>query len=307
MRSRTLIAGGVVAVIAVAAAVAIASARSGGVYAGPGHTSAANKAAAKADAAELLTRVQLPPGATLSSTEPAGDGGTLRRPPEQPATPNLVDEHAWWTVSGTAADVLAYVNAHPPPGAKLTGSLGPSSPPVVMTVEFGWPPVPNVLQQRSLAVTVVQLPHNVTGVRTDGSDIWITPRPAAERVPAAADRLRVTVFSGTAVTQAPLTFTSRSRVRAAAAVINSLPLFPPGAYNCPADFGITVRLEFFEPRLAAPAAVAIDDPAGCSEVNLRVGDHRYPQLAGWGFPPPDATHRLERALGVHLRTRPPGP
>jgi hypothetical protein len=173
-------------------------------------------------------------------------------------------------------------------------------------VEFGWPPVPNVLQQRSLDVTVVQLPHDVSGLRADGSDIWITPRPAAERVPAAAERLRVTVLAGRTAKQGPYTFTSRARVRAAAAVINSLPLFPPGTYNCPADFGITVRLEFFKPHSAAPTAIAIDDPAGCSQVTLRVGDRRYPQLAGWGFPPPDATHRLDRALGVHLRTRPPG-
>jgi hypothetical protein len=89
-------------------------------------------------------------------------------------------------------------------------------------------------------------------------------------------------------------------------VIDSLPLFPPGPYSCPADFGITVRLEFFAPGRVAPAAIVTDDPAGCSTVSVRIGGHAYPQLAGWGFPPPDATHRLDRALGVHLRARPPG-
>ncbi len=58
-----------------------------------GGSAAANQAAAYAAAARLLPLVQLPAGATSSSTNPVA-GQPLNQPTLDEATPNLVDAHA---------------------------------------------------------------------------------------------------------------------------------------------------------------------------------------------------------------------
>src|ERR1035438_509241 len=95
--------GAVVCVVSVGAgAVSVAadiSARgaSGSGAAAVEPTAAANESAAQADAASLLTELSLPEGATQSSIEPAEDDSLLAHPGVgPPATPNVVDDHAWW-------------------------------------------------------------------------------------------------------------------------------------------------------------------------------------------------------------------
>src|SRR5690349_5561388 len=71
------------ALAAVAAALAmLVPAGSSGASGGPPvrHTAAANRQAAQHDAATLLSRLRLPPGATPLTAEPAGDGGVLAHP-----------------------------------------------------------------------------------------------------------------------------------------------------------------------------------------------------------------------------------
>ncbi|MGO9971984.1 MAG: hypothetical protein ACLP01_04075 [Solirubrobacteraceae bacterium] len=41
-------------------------------------------------------------------------------------------------------------------------------------------------------MTAARLPDGVTGVRTDGEAIWITPRPAWEHIPAGVRRITFT-------------------------------------------------------------------------------------------------------------------
>lgn len=73
-------------------------------------SAAANQAAAHANAVALLGEVSLPAGATESSSEPAGDEGLLAHAGAGGlATPNVVEAHAWWTVPGSRAEVMAYV------------------------------------------------------------------------------------------------------------------------------------------------------------------------------------------------------
>jgi hypothetical protein len=305
MKRRVLIGSSVVALI-VAAVVAVASAASGGVYAGPGHTNATNTAAARADASKLLAAIQLPPGAVRSSVEPAGGGRYLARPAGYPATPNLVDRHGWWTIPGDPATVLAYLNSHAPPGSKLDGSSTLEGPniPTVNSVQYDWSQIPNVLSTRSLVVEVMSLPDHMTGVRADAQDVWASLRSDSERVPAGVDGVRVTLTRGGTVKQGPYRFTSRGRVRAAARIIDSLPVSPPGTISCPVDFGYDLRLEFYRAGATVPAAVADVDPGGCGTVRLTVAGRTYPALAA-GLPQHrTATQRLERALGVHFNTGP---
>jgi len=84
-------------------------------------TAAENESAAQSDARSLLSELQLPLGATQSAIEPAGDDSLLAHPGVgPPATPNVVDDHAWWIVPSAPAQVLAYIREHLPAGATRT-------------------------------------------------------------------------------------------------------------------------------------------------------------------------------------------
>jgi hypothetical protein len=239
-----------------------------------------NRAAARADAAALLTRLQLPAGASASTVEPAGDGGQLARPAVGPAaTPNVVDRHGWWRVPGGPAAVLAYVAAHPPAGAHRFLS-GPG------VAGFAWRPRRRVLNQRWLIVHAVALADGSTGVRADAQVVWVTPRPAHERIPAGERRLRVTVGRHS------LLVTSRSQIRQVVRLLNALPAAQPGAVNCPADMGIRVRLAF-RPR----PAVAVVDTTGCGGVTLTLHGRRQPPLAGGRELIPRLARVLHRKTG----------
>ena len=88
-------------------------------------TAESNRAQAEREAASLLAALQLPEGATRLDGEPAGDGGRLVTSGVQYAgTSQLVDEVEWWRVPAAPKQVLAYTDAHVPPGAKLVISSG---------------------------------------------------------------------------------------------------------------------------------------------------------------------------------------
>ena len=289
--------------IVVAAALGFA----GGVaVAAAGGSAAANRAAAKADAAKLLTTLSLPPDATQSSGEPAGDGSVLARASTWPGTANLVDRHQWWTVPGSPGSVLAYVKHHHPAGSRLlfSGSSAGPNEPEERNIGFDWAPVPGVLSVRQLLVAVVALPHHVTGLRVDAQDVWVTPRPTSEQIPPSAARLRLTVTRGKHRLQGPLVFVSRTKLDAVITLLNELPLFPPGAYPCPSDWGTRIRLAFYDVATTRPTAVASVDPGGCGGVALVLHGRRQPPLASGPIPGhPHATliGLLEKDLGVRIR------
>jgi hypothetical protein len=149
----------------------------------PPAIAAARHRRARADAKNLLSRVLLPIGAVKLSQEPSGDGGALSLPVTRPAgVPQLVDEHAWWRVPGSAASALDYVGAHPPRAGKLTlsGSQGAiDGPPASRFVGFSWPPVDKLLIGRQVLVDAVDLAGGGAGVRVDAQVEWIVPRPAS--------------------------------------------------------------------------------------------------------------------------------
>ena len=279
-------------------------------------SAASNASAANAEAAALLQTLSLPSGATGSSTEPAGDRGSLAHPGlGTPATPNLVDDHAWWIVPGSRAEVLAYLTAHLPAGS----ALGPSSTADTdgattnESVTFAWPAIANVLTTRSLALTVTQLPNGSTGLRADSQVIWVTPRPVSEVIPRGARLLKISVLSEIKVKlppQRPFRVVSSKRIEELVALLNTLPAAQPGITNCPADFGISVRLAFYERTAAKPSAVARVDPYGCGGVRLTIGGAPQPPLDSHSLPGVGSSQqaslilRIDRLLGIKLKVRP---
>jgi hypothetical protein len=287
----------------------------GGSAAMPG-TAASNASTAHADAESLLQTLSLPAGTTPSSTEPAGDRGWLAHPGlDAPASPNVVDVHAWWIVPGSRAEVLAYLTAYPPTGS----TLGPSATAAadgVTTYEsqtFAWPAVADVLTTRRLVVTVTQLPNGSIGLRADAQVIWVTPRPASEAIPRGARLLRVSVLSEIKVKlppQRPFKVVSAKRIEGLVALLNALPGGQPGITNCPLDFGISVRLAFYARAAAKPSAVARIDPYGCGGVRLTIGGAPQPPLEGHSLPGAGSSQRaslilrIDRLLGIKLEVRP---
>ncbi len=294
----------------VAGATATTSGRQAGSRSRPvgvvASTAAENEATARSDAGSLLMATPLPAGATQSSAEPSEAGSRLAGPGLAPATPNLVNDHDWWTVPGPRADVLGYVEAHRPAGTSES-LCGPSTTNGVIESEcayFAWPQVPGTLTMRWLVVEVVQLPDGATGLRADAEVVWVTPRPASETVPAGARLLHISVSSSIRANQPrqrPLTVTSATKIAKVTALINALPAGQPGSFACPVNFGVNVRLAFYRRRGGPPLAVANDDPGGCGDVRLTIDGSGQPPLGG-------GTKLLEgvdHVLGVRLDTAPP--
>jgi hypothetical protein len=280
-------------------------------------TAASNAAAAQADAESLLAQLELPSGAEQSTGEPAGEDSLLARPGSgPPATPNVVDVHAWWLVPDAPKQVLAYIREHLPAEARhaLSSSLAGSGVPPNETEGFAWPPIAQVLSTRQLVVEVVQLPSGSTALRADAEVVWVTPRPVSETVPLDAHLLRVSVLHtlGSAPRHGghPFTFTATGKIDRAVALINELPAGQPGVRNCPADFGVLVRLAFYPRPRSAASAIAKIDPGGCRGVRLTLRGVTQPPLEGQALPgsttPPriPLVTQLDRILGVKLDVAP---
>lgn len=288
-----------IAVVLVAAAVVIPTASSVGSSA-PG-----NLVRAQAEAARLLGLLHVPSGAVERSNPPAyGGRGVLGAPGYDEATPNLVDDHHWWTVRGKAKQVLAYVIRRLPRGAKklMSGSGGPR--PVYYQKAFSLPPILGVLAERVLAVTVVQLNARTTAVRTDGEAVWITPRPASEKVPTGVQETDITskaFMSGSPILAVKVT--DRPQVQRIVSWINAMGIGQPGTINCPMLGGPTVTFVF---RLAGGNEVArasgmdFDGTSGaCNAIALNIRGRSEPPLIGGNF-----YKRVARLLGVRLGRSP---
>ncbi|HET7051964.1 MAG TPA: hypothetical protein VFI54_27080 [Solirubrobacteraceae bacterium] len=276
----------------------------------PPATAAARRRRARADAKTLLSRLNLPAGAVALSHEPAGDGGVLARPISRPAaTPELVDEHAWWRVPGSAASVLVYLNAHPPRGGKLTQS-GSQSPPhgqaVSGFVGFSWPPVARLLTNRQLLVQAVDLTGGGTAVRADAQVQWIIPRPVSERIPRGVHEIDVTRAAPGESPSLSIRVASPHVIRALVRMVDALEIVQPGAYACPmvlagapvvtftfrASDGGTVLAR------ASELASAREPTTSCDPMTFSIRGHPQTPLLGGAA----VVHAAGRLLRVHLQT-----
>jgi hypothetical protein len=269
-------------------------------------SSAADESAARSAAASLLMELPLPADATQSAAEPSGDESVLAHSGSFPATPNLVDDHAWWVLPGAPAEVLAYVNAHPPTGSRVSSTGWGNEGAHLTHVEsetIEWPAIVDVLSTRQLVVEVVRLSNGSTGLRADAEVVWVTPRPASETIPPGSRILRISVHGslpGEQPTQRPLRVTSTKKIEEIVALLDALSAAQPGARSCPADFGIDVRLAFYASRGAPSLAVAGIDPQGCGGVQLRIAGKRQPGLASGG----SLIQQIDHVLGVKLGVSP---
>jgi hypothetical protein len=268
-------------------------------------TEATNRAAAQEDASDLLGMLELPPGSTYSSVEPAGTNPGLyefvpRTPPE-PRT--LVDRGGWWIVPGEPNAVLESIEAPPPSGSRLDlhgfRRANAKSPAEVRYAEFKWPPVPGVLGGRELFIVASKQADGTTVLRIDAIVAWIIPHPASEQIPPAAHALDVEVRRLGSVLKS-VTVTNPRAVRKIASLINGLPVRQPDPVLC--DFGsdgtryiLTFRASPTGPPLAE-AAQALPVIRGCTFMRLSIGGHRQMPLERAGA----VLRKLKSLQGKHI-------
>ena len=224
---------------------------------------------AVADADAILASFAVPSGARRLAAAPAVDNGALKTAIQIPGTPDLVDKSDWWLAPGQVLQVLDWEAKHLSHRFTFegTGSVsGTAGSEPIWSDMFSLPDITGVLDSRELVVEVVQ-DGDQTAIRVDAQVTWQPAVPASEKVPAAAKAVTISMNlglnQGGKKPPKPVTITDPAKVGELRALINSLPLSPPGMFGCPAGFGDDLVLTF-RARPGGPAlAVATNLLSGC--------------------------------------------
>lgn len=237
--------------------------------------SASPRERAVTDAAAILRAFVAPPGAQRLPQAPRA----LKVPITSVVSTTLVDDVAFWRAPGQPQAVLAWEQAHL--SRRFTPGDADFGPPSWDRM-FSLSPIPGVLNARDLVVEVTGAGHGQTAIRVDAQVGWQPPRPAAERVPAAARVVTITQLPSlrphAKPPPAPVTITGLTVVRQLAALVDSLQLSTIGPdASCPAAFGGGIRLTFLARAGRPPLAIA-QGPATCGTVQFSAGGKRQPAL-----------------------------
>lgn len=256
---------------------------------------------ARREARRLFATVRLPAGAVASSRLPAGANRVLAQPGSRPGTPDLVDLHRYFIVPGQPSAVLAYLEDHPPRGAKEdgTGSYGVKGVTIETGVGFAVTHVPRALETADLEAEVVALPKDRTALRVDSQVTWLPLKDADDYVPAdvtsvtaiAADAADLGFGPGTPIVP-PITVDRRTVVERLRSDVDHLPVASPGIMSCPAEFGPPLWLRFL--AHGHEVALVSVDATGCGSVEVAVDGHRgVPLTGGYGLAP-----EIEKLTGL---------
>jgi hypothetical protein len=273
----------------------------------------ANRAAARRDAADLLTRLRLPQGAVRARIEPSGDHGYLKAAGALEDDTANATAHAWWTIAERPSAVIAYVSAARPAGSTQsgTGSAGNIyTHTSALEVGFQWPPVGNVLGYRELQVTATALPNGETGVLAEAQSDWIVLRAWSERVPSGITTVRVTlrrapkrIFSQRLGPVSHALIKRRQAVASVVSLVDSLSVVQPIVIACPlqgAPAGaLTVTYSAGPAGPALAQAKVMLFPGGrsggageCDPIAFSIRGHAEKALIGASF-----VRRMEKLAG----------
>ncbi len=299
--------GGIIAIVCVAA-VAVPAAL--GATSAVRPTTASNRAAARRDAVRLLGLLRLPADATASATEPRGAGYALQAPPASGAAGGSADAHAWWIVPRNPAAVLAWVRAHAPRGARMSGTGSGDDSRTGYRYEilgYAWPPIAGVLAGRQLTITVTALSGGETALLADAAATWIVTRSPLERIPTATRAITITStpFGAPATTT---TVTDAGRVDRIVALFNAMPIVQPIPVFCPVELlQGSVKLTFAFQAAPGGASLAratftqylhFSASGPCNAVDLTIGGRVETPLLGG-----DVVTKVQRILGTTLTSR----
>jgi hypothetical protein len=266
---------------------------------------AAGRALASLYAGSLLCDFAVPPGARRLAHVPDAGDGFLKQSLPQPGLPYEVDRVQFWQVPGSPQGVLAWEKRHLPSALAADGSgLGSLRG---ITVEwqdsYDLPEVPGhaspsgQIDSRTMTVSAAGAGNGRTDIEVLVSVGWIPPRPAAEVVPPAAQAVTIAVkpdINLHITPPAPVTVTDPAQVRRIVALVDGLPLSPPGVFICPWDAGATLVLTFRAQPDGPALAVAEPDLEGCEWVSFTIGGKPQPSLGppNGGLPFADSVVRI---------------
>jgi hypothetical protein len=199
---------------------------------------------AEADAAAILAAFVVPPGARKLPGPPTGQANQLKNITGSSASPNWIDKAGFWQVKGDPRQVLAWTAGHVgrshTDGGLITNFPVPGRPETVWERDYALPPVPAAEDTRELTVEVADAGSGQTAIRVDAQ------------------------------------VTSPAAVRRITAMVNSLPVFPPGPREC--GFGRGEVAALVLTFLAAPRgkglATAYVSTEGCEPVFFAVGSQQ---------------------------------
>ncbi len=231
----------------------------------------ANKSATWRTVRRVLAEAPVLPGAHLAARPPVA---LLRKPMESIQSPNFLKATRWWTAPGTVSAALSYLRAHPPTGLHSSGGETLTWPDAAAKgVTFDGRQT-GVYSQLSLVMAVARDGDGVA-VRADAEALWLPGRSPAEHIAADVKSVAVTVRRPGSAPTLHRVVTGR-HATALADVVNQLPVFPPGTYNCPMDRGFVDSLVF---RVPGPDIAMQADITGCSTVSVTVDGRRQPELS----------------------------
>jgi hypothetical protein len=248
------------------------------------------RALASRYAGSLACDFVVPPGARRLAHAPDAGYGTLKQSAPLPGVEE-VDRVQYWQVPGSPQGILAWEKRHLPRALAAGASGGGYGS--RRGVIFEWddsydlPPVPaqpspsGQIDSRTMTISAVRAGNGRADIEVLVSVGWTGPRPAAEVVPPAAHAVTIAVTPDINLhitPPAPVTVTDPAQVRRIVALVDGLPLSPPGVFSCPFDGGAMLVLTF-RARPGGPAlAVAEPDLEGCRWVSFTIGGKPQPSL-----------------------------
>lgn len=278
--------GAVVRLVALVGAIALLAAQ---VDASPADPAAAGRHAATVEADQLLAGVVLPAGVMPVAQEPAGDAHQLAVPIVAAFFAAEIDRHAFWTTSASPDAVITSFRSHLPAGAKLVvsasaGETAGAAYALGIRRRF-------VIGPEQLIVEAVTLSNGLSGIRVDSQVRYVAPRPASERVPAAARLVQITKADTRDRVLLSLVVTRRPVVRRLARLVDGLP-FSGGtlgaAYSCPYS-GDPTDTFIFRARPGGPVLAKVResaylpaDPSPCAMTTLTIRGHKLSPLLDGG-------------------------
>jgi hypothetical protein len=250
-------------------------------------TAQSPKQRAEADAAASLAAFVTPPGARKLPGAPSGQANQLKNIAGYTPSPDLVDKVGFWQVKGDPQQMLAWTTSHVGRSHTSLGLVTNGPVPGLETVwsqTYVFPPVPAVLDTRQLTVETADAGDGQTAIRVDAQVTWLPARTASEMVPAAATAVTLSEIPDGPLKgkpPRPETITSPAAVRRITAMVNSLPVFPPGARECGFGTGADLVLTFRTAPKGRVLASAIVTGDGCQPIIFGAGATKITSETPW--------------------------
>ena len=238
---------------------------------------------AEADAAAILAAFVVPPGARKLPGPPTGQASQMKDITESSASPNWIDKAGFWQVRGDPQQVLAWTAGHVgrshTDGGLITSLPVQGRPETVWERDYVLPPVPGVEDTRELSVEVADAGGGQAAIRVDAQVTWLPARQASQMVPPAATAIEMSVIPDPDLNRQPpksAAVTSPAAVRRITAMVNALPVFPPGQRECGLGRGEVeaLVLTFLSAPRGRVLATAYVSTEGCQPALLAVGSQK---------------------------------